>query len=53
MIETQCTGLSEEIGTEIIAHFENLLINCAHDVGATVIVRGGRLDFEYEDGWHE
>ena len=51
MIETQCTGLTEEIGTEIIAHpFENLLINCAHDVGATVIVRGLRAvaDFEYE-----
>lgn len=51
MIETQCAGLSAEIGTEIIAHpFENLLINCAHDVGASVIVRGLRAvaDFEYE-----
>ncbi|MBT6507312.1 MAG: adenylyltransferase/cytidyltransferase family protein, partial [Marinovum sp.] len=35
MIELQCTGLSSEIGTEIVAHpFENLLIDCAHDVGA-------------------
>ena len=51
MIETQCAGLSAEIGTEIVAHpFENLLINCAHDVGASVIVRGLRAvaDFEYE-----
>jgi pantetheine-phosphate adenylyltransferase len=51
MIELQCTGLSSEIGTEIVAHpFENLLIDCAHDVGAGVIVRGLRAvaDFEYE-----
>ena len=51
MIELQCEGLSSEIGTEIIAHpFENLLIDCAHDVGASVIVRGLRAvaDFEYE-----
>ena len=51
MIELQCAGLSSEIGTEIIAHpFENLLIDCAHDVGAGVIVRGLRAvaDFEYE-----
>ena len=51
MIETQFSGLSAEIGTEIVAHtFENLLINCAHDVGASVIVRGLRAvaDFEYE-----
>ena len=51
MIELQCAGLSSEIGTEIVAHpFENLLIDCAHDVGAGVIVRGLRAvaDFEYE-----
>ena len=51
MIEDECKALSEETGTEIIAHpFENLLIHCAHDVGATVIVRGLRAvaDFEYE-----
>jgi len=43
--------LSEETGTEIVAHpFENLLINCAHDVGAQIIIRGLRAvaDFEYE-----
>jgi len=51
MIEAECAVLSEETGTEIVAHpFENLLINCAHDVGAQVIVRGLRAvaDFEYE-----
>jgi pantetheine-phosphate adenylyltransferase len=51
MIEAECASLSEQTGTEIIAHpFENLLIDCAHDVGANVIVRGLRAvaDFEYE-----
>lgn len=51
MIETECAKLSEETGTEIVAHpFENLLIDCAHDVGAQVILRGLRAvaDFEYE-----
>ncbi len=51
MIEAECTKLSEQTGTEIVAHpFENLLINCAHDVGAQIIVRGLRAvaDFEYE-----
>ena len=51
MIEVECARLSAEIGTEIVAHpFENLLINCAHDVGAQVIVRGLRAvaDFEFE-----
>ena len=51
MIEHECATLSADTGTEIIAHpFENLLINCAHDVGAQVIVRGLRAvsDFEYE-----
>ena len=51
MLEKDCADLSEQTGTEIIVHpFENLLINCAHDVGAQVIVRGLRAvaDFEYE-----
>lgn len=51
MIEQECRTLSEETGTQIIAHpFENLLINCAHDVGAQIIIRGLRAvaDFEYE-----
>ena len=51
MLERDCTDLSEQTATEIIVHpFENLLINCAHDVGAQVIVRGLRAvaDFEYE-----
>ena len=51
MLERDCANLSEQTGTEIIVHpFENLLINCAHDVGAQLIVRGLRAvaDFEYE-----
>ncbi|WP_282095579.1 pantetheine-phosphate adenylyltransferase [Epibacterium ulvae] len=51
MIEAECEKLSEQTGTEIVAHpFENLLIDCANDVGAQIIVRGLRAvaDFEYE-----
>ena len=51
MLEEECNYLSGQTGTEILVHpFENLLIDCAHDVGAQVIVRGLRAvaDFEYE-----
>jgi pantetheine-phosphate adenylyltransferase len=51
MIEAECAKLSRQTGVEIIAHpFENLLINCARDVGAQIIIRGLRAvaDFEYE-----
>lgn len=51
MIEEECAELTRRTGTEILVHpFENLLIDCARDVGATVIVRGLRAvaDFEYE-----
>ena len=51
MIEVECAELSKRTGTEIVVHaFENLLIDCAHDVGAQIIVRGLRAvaDFEYE-----
>ena len=51
MIEAECAGLAKEAGVEIVVHpFENLLINCARDVGATLIIRGLRAvaDFEYE-----
>ena len=51
MIETECAALTAATGTEIVAHpFENLLIDCAHDVGASMIIRGLRAvaDFEYE-----
>lgn len=51
MIEAECVKLSEQTETEIVVHpFENLLVHCAHDVGASVIVRGLRAvsDFEYE-----
>ncbi len=51
LIEAECVQLAEETGVEIIVHpFENLLIDCARDVGAQTIVRGLRAvsDFEYE-----
>ena len=51
MIEAECSSLSKRTGTEIIAHpFENLLVDCANDVNASVIFRGLRAvaDFEYE-----
>ena len=51
MLEEECNYLSGQTGTEIVVHpFENLLIDCAHDVGAQFIVRGLRAvaDFEYE-----
>lgn len=51
MIEAECAVISERTGCEIIAHpFENLLIDCARDVGAGIIIRGLRAvaDFEYE-----
>lgn len=51
MVENTCGGIAKEMGVEIVVHpFENLLIQCAQDVGATVIIRGLRAvaDFEYE-----
>lgn len=51
MIEAECACLSIPPGCEIVVHpFENLLIHCAQDVGANVIIRGLRAvaDFEYE-----
>jgi len=49
MITAECGKISN--GTEIVVHpFENLLVDCARDVGAGIIVRGLRAvtDFEYE-----
>ncbi|MGC3936966.1 pantetheine-phosphate adenylyltransferase [Roseobacter sp. EG26] len=51
LIEAECVELAAQTGIEIIVHpFENLLIDCARDVGAQIIVRGLRAvaDFEYE-----
>ena len=51
MIEAEARSLNAETGTEIVVHpFENLLIDCACDVGAGIILRGLRAvaDFEYE-----
>jgi pantetheine-phosphate adenylyltransferase len=51
MVKAECAAITAKTGGEIIVHpFENLLIDCARDVGASVIVRGLRAvaDFEYE-----
>ncbi|TFL19698.1 pantetheine-phosphate adenylyltransferase [Jannaschia formosa] len=51
MVEAEAAGWTGKTGTEIVVHpFENLLIDCARDVDAQVIVRGLRAvaDFEYE-----
>ncbi|SFE34023.1 Phosphopantetheine adenylyltransferase [Sulfitobacter brevis] len=51
MVEAECAKLSAKSGIEIAVHpFENLLIDCARDVGAQMIIRGLRAvaDFEYE-----
>jgi len=51
MVTAETSALTARTGCEIVVHpFENLLINCAHEVGASIIVRGLRAvaDFEYE-----
>jgi pantetheine-phosphate adenylyltransferase len=51
MIEAECAGIAKDTGVAIVAHpFENLLIDCARDAGAGIIIRGLRAvaDFEYE-----
>lgn len=51
MVQAECAAIVAKTGGEIIVHpFENLLIDCANDVGAKVIIRGLRAvaDFEYE-----
>jgi pantetheine-phosphate adenylyltransferase len=51
MVEAECAGLARDAGIEIVVHpFDNLLIQCAAEVKASVIVRGLRAvsDFEYE-----
>jgi pantetheine-phosphate adenylyltransferase len=51
MVETEGRRWEAETGCQIRVHpFENLLVQCARDVGAQVIVRGLRAvaDFEYE-----
>jgi len=51
MIGAECAALAGAEGAEIVVHpFENLLIDCARDVGASLIIRGLRAvaDFEYE-----
>ena len=51
MVQAECSTIVAKTGGEIVVHpFENLLIDCASDVGASIIIRGLRAvaDFEYE-----
>jgi len=51
MVEAECAPIGADAGVEIVVHpFENLLIHCAADVKAGMIIRGLRAvsDFEYE-----
>ena len=51
MVGAEAARWAEATGCEIVVHpFENLLIDCAREVGAQMIVRGLRAvaDFEYE-----
>ena len=51
MINEEISIIESEFGIQIITHpFENLLIECAKDVKANIIIRGLRAvsDFEYE-----
>ena len=51
MINEEVGLLESEFGIQIVTHpFENLLIECAIDVKANIIIRGLRAvsDFEYE-----
>ncbi|MBC7739191.1 MAG: pantetheine-phosphate adenylyltransferase [Candidatus Saccharibacteria bacterium] len=51
MVQAECAAIIAKTGGGIVVHpFENLLIDCARDVGAGIIIRGLRAvaDFEYE-----
>ncbi len=51
MVKAECARITKETGMECLVHpFDNLLIDCARDVGASMIIRGLRAvaDFEYE-----
>lgn len=51
IIRNQFEGEGRSVGCDVVVHpFENLLIDCARDVNASLIIRGLRAvsDFEYE-----
>lgn len=51
MVEAEASKIVAGTGIDLVVHpFENLLIDCARDVDASIIVRGLRAvaDFEYE-----
>ena len=50
MVQAECAAIVAKTGGEIIVHpFENLLIDCARDVGAGIIIRGLRAVADFED----
>jgi pantetheine-phosphate adenylyltransferase len=50
MVEEECREIAARVGGEILVHpFENLLIDCARDVGAGIIIRGLRAVADFED----
>lgn len=51
MVQAECATIQAKTAGEIVVYpFANLLIDCARDVGAGIIIRGLRAvaDFEYE-----
>ncbi|MEM6586949.1 MAG: pantetheine-phosphate adenylyltransferase [Pseudomonadota bacterium] len=51
MVEAEAGKIVKDMDVELVVHpFENLLIDCARDVDASIIIRGLRAvaDFEYE-----
>ncbi len=51
MVDAEARKITKDMDVELVVHpFENLLIDCARDVDATIIIRGLRAvaDFEYE-----
>ena len=51
MVKAECSTIAARSGGEILVEpFENLLVDCARNHGATIIIRGLRAvtDFEYE-----
>ena len=50
MVEAECAPIAAKSGCQIVVHpFENLLIDCARDVGAGVIIRGLRAVADFFD----
>ena len=49
MLEAECAVIAARTGGQIVVHpFENLLIDCARELGANVIIRGLRAVADFE-----